>query len=690
MKVKDIDKKIILLLDTRPLKGKEIVERMGAPRRTVYHRLKVLKGKGLVHQPRRGLWGLTDKGRAFLLHEGAPVGEYLGLKKVLALMPEGWQALVRLALSAVVAKRHLLGRFETGWPGFIVWGRTGLGKTFVGRMIGRILGLGDVVKDCRTATEGELLSRRVRLGGGRYAVKRSPYLDIPFLVLDEADKARGEVRRGVFQLLQGDAHILVEGEPVPHRMVPYVTLNLDRGPGEGFAPYLRRCVAVDFDGLGLDHKGVRAAVDRIPKPLPVLDPDRLSPPGELPRELRGLIEEVMRNCVGDGALWDRLPLEIMALGRAPFLGGDLKRAVLDTCYDRLVALETLKMTEPDWRTRVLAIYREHFPEMGAKGIAVVPSPKPQEKKEEELAFLRRKGGLLERVRAAIREATVPEGLSHHPAAQELAGVREELRELLREAEGVRDLGRLSWFERVVEERVKLVRELKGALREEEEARKRGTTRKREEWALKRARLRELERLIADCRNYYQRKRTRPDEDVLGTLLRLGCLEERKVQWEEEVTPRSEEALPLFLMGTGGSLAAAFVRTMRGEWERYPLRELILWQQEPGPRGQKARAILERLHKGDRSVRLEERYVLVRKSWGEVFVDTFMDGVNVMTKALPTKLVRQRWALIGPDGREYDPKELTRWDSPGVKKLLNLRLRELEMERELLKEELRGR
>jgi len=668
--MKEVDKKIILALGVGPLPTENLLEAVAHPRRTVYHHLHKLQAAGLVRQPRRGLWELTGKGRAFLSSLGPPLEGFSDLKRVLEPMPEGFQALVRLALSAVVAKQKLFENFETGWPGFIVWGSTGLGKTFVGRVVGKLLGLGDVVKDCRTATERELLSRRVLVGSGRYAVVRSPYLDLPFLVLDEADKAQGEVRRGVFQLLQGDSYILIEGERVPHRMIPYVTLNLVQMSPD-FEPYLRRCVAVNFDRLGLTREAVRTVVDSLTN-LPRLALESLSPPGALSLEEKKLLEEVMGACAAEEALWDRLPLEIMALGRASFLGGDRVRAILDTCYDRLVALETLGATRENWRVRLHVFYRERLGQ-GTVILPLKPPALPPSKEEARLSFARRKSDLLNRVRAL--RSQIDAGLVESqgcPTAPELRAIREELKELEKEIKTSRDEARLAWEERVVKEREGLAGTLLKQLEEEK-------TRAKEERAIKKARLESLERLAKECRLYYQRKQTKPEEDVLGTLIRLGCARWETITWEEEVPLPRNKVLPTTVMITLTSLCQAF---SVDEWEEYPVEKVFWLATQPTLEGAWARVILNRLRQGDRSVEFRGQVIRVRKPKIQVFEEILKREAKQLG---PQKQKRRRKALFGLDGKEYQPEALTRWENPQVKTLLQRRMDELKIEIERLRE-----
>jgi hypothetical protein len=91
----EVAKKIILALGVRPLPTENLLGAVAHPRRTVHH-LPKLQAAGLVRQPRRGLWELTGKDRAFLSSLGPPLESFSDLKRVLEPRPEGFQALVGL------------------------------------------------------------------------------------------------------------------------------------------------------------------------------------------------------------------------------------------------------------------------------------------------------------------------------------------------------------------------------------------------------------------------------------------------------------------------------------------------------------------------------------------------------------------------------------------------------------------
>ena len=573
----------------------ELGERAGLAPRTRGKWLPRLRAAGLVegtkHELRITLLGQSYVAAAPGLGAGATVDG------ALAAFPPGHQAFLRLLLSAVVARWHLAERLPGAlWPGFVCLGGTGVGKTAMAELCCHLFGLdtaGHVVI-LRTETEGSVLGRRAAAAGG-FRFAPSPYLERPFLCLDEFDKAERPLQREALVLLQGRSHEEREGERLLIRLTVMLALN---PPASVDDAYRRRSVVLNLGAArpaGLSAR-LRALYQEA---LPRLSLDDLRPPHErLPEDPVRIIGEVPRALNEEGKrLYDGRMLEPCVLGRAALLGlgpeDALDVAALAVAFDYLVCAETVCETRPGWRSQLTGAveYMHTHPERpGAEALArafdeheqaqaaagVDRSRKRIAASGEDVALTVARGELAKELEEAARDITqVPR--PERPRAQ---GLRDGLRKLGKRAKDAHSADGLEEVRAASAAVLSEARELHRRIEEDRqteqdaaraaaEGRKKSPAaqaRERERRAKERRRATEEVKLVraaaAALEAAYRRKATRKDEDVLEALEALRDGDGRSIiAWREDREPLVAGRGPAAFIGNAfGALAGR-----RGAW-----------------------------------------------------------------------------------------------------------------------------
>ncbi|HYB31303.1 MAG TPA: hypothetical protein VEF89_32235 [Solirubrobacteraceae bacterium] len=346
---------------------------------------------------------------------------------------ESLRAFARLALSAVVARRHLSGTHPDGWPGFVALGPTGTGKTLIAKLICATFGLRDAqairLLIAGHETFGSLFVRRERDGDGWRPIS-APHLELPFVCLDEYDKAPGELRAACGGLLLGAAEADHEGLPV--RVRPIVYLAMNRTPARALDAvlpdaFIRRAVVIDTEPLapllvGLDEQAHRLLSGAVA--IPRIDLDRLRPPETLPHELRDYLRKLLRACLTDDGfrLTQVDALAKGSLGRAALIGGDLAGSTTATAIDYLTCAATLGHAVPGTAAALsrLTAGGPLSPDLGS--VAVEADRRERLQAERETARQRERLQFVadrERVASQLREIrrALPNGRTPHEAVE---------------------------------------------------------------------------------------------------------------------------------------------------------------------------------------------------------------------------------------------------------------------------------
>jgi MoxR-like ATPase len=255
------------------------------------------------------------------------------------------RAFFRLLLDAIAGRHHRRNEEPSGWPSFIAVGPTKSGKSLLAAGACRVFAI-DAATTIRSApaeTERSLWGRRHQLPGGAWALRPSPVLARPLLVLDEVDKAPRDVQRSSLKLLQGEARVPGEEDELVE-VAPTVLILANGGVDIVPPEYHRRSIVLDVAPLGKQVTELYRVAQRFLETLPVIDLDSLEvvqeplPDGitnELAAALRaGLSEEGWR-------MADERALAHLVAGRAALTGLDLRAAALAVVADYLDVAATV-------------------------------------------------------------------------------------------------------------------------------------------------------------------------------------------------------------------------------------------------------------------------------------------------------------------------------------------------------------
>ncbi len=369
-RVDAVDETILLALREGSQSLGNLSTLAGLKYNTCRQRLNKLLRYNYLAKPKYGEYALSEKGRRFIEELTLPMAPDLKdpkLKKLIDILPtELHRAFFRLLLSGIIAKPHLADVYDDGYPAFILGGETKSFKTALAKVVCRLLGLKpeENIYPLFSAIAGEFGVRRFRAkGNDHYSIAASPLFKQPFICLDEFDKVTDrDTRRNILFYLDGRYYFTVEGERVENRVCPMITLNTKIGKESikrfGIPEaYIRRSIVADTEHVRMELKDVDLVAKKIfeMKDFPRINLDRLHLTcTELPNELFDCLYNLLLGCTDElfQGLVDTMPLIILALGRSALLDGDVREAMYQTIWDRLVCLESLGGTVAGWREKV--------------------------------------------------------------------------------------------------------------------------------------------------------------------------------------------------------------------------------------------------------------------------------------------------------------------------------------------------
>lgn len=522
---------------------------------TLRQRFAKLQKYGYVAKPKYGHYALTDKGKRFV--EGLSVSVTPNLKdpnfkRVIDLLPTDLhRAFFRLQISAIVGKHLLFEIFDDGYPAFIIGGSTKAFKTALAGVICRLFHLEKSrhLKIVPTLAPGEVWGRRVIVEGGRYDIDKSPHFQKPWLCFDEFDKAPSpDVKRGIFLFLDGRREFEVEGQLIVNHAITMVTLNtkpIEELKRLGIPDaYIRRNITIDTDFVKSELVDVDLVADEIfaLKDFPKLSLKRLMlTRNKLERAEFKLLRKLLMEHTREEfkGLVDTRPLEILALGRGTLLNGDVREAIYQTIWDRLICLESLGGTVAGWRNNVgkeWAEYRrEEQPEIEEQ---LREAAEKRRRREEELEerkrelaqksleqdkskyhFLSQRQKLIEEIKTQVRKFQ-----RKHPAfAKPLATLWRDVEKKVKTSE---DLKR---YNAIFEDFV--VQEVKPILEQEEKQRKELAAREAQRQEEKREKDKQIKLMAAELKDkikvidhYLGRKRLNENEDPVLILQEIGVIQ----------------------------------------------------------------------------------------------------------------------------------------------------------------------
>ena len=384
-KVDVMDENILLILKEGPQGLKRLSPLADINYNTLRQRMGKLSRYGYVSNPSYGKYGLTDKGRHFVDDLSTPVAPDLKhpkLKKLIDMLPtEVHRAFFRLLLSGIIAKFHLGGVYDDGYPAFILGGETKSFKTALAKVVCRLLGLKpeENIYPLFSAIAGEFGIRRFRTkGNDHYSIAASPLFKQPFICLDEFDKVTDrDTRRNILFYLDGRYSFTVEGKSIENRVCTMITLNTKIGKESikrfGIPePYIRRSIVADTEHVRMELRDVDLVAKKIfeMKDFPKINLSKLRlVHTELPNDVFHCLRNLLLDCTEESyqGLVDTRPLVILTLGRSALLDGDVREAMYQALWDRLVCLESMGGTVAGWREKVAKEWakykREEQPEI---------------------------------------------------------------------------------------------------------------------------------------------------------------------------------------------------------------------------------------------------------------------------------------------------------------------------------------
>ncbi len=563
-----------LLSDRGAARSSPLAAALGAPLRTVQDRLGRLARQGDVTQPKRGTWELTAAGRRAALTAQVPALAPLDLPGVLAALPPWHAAMVRLALGAAVARRALAAQYPSNWLSLIAIGRTKTGKTLIGWIVCWLLGLDPVaqVRLLSFETAGSVGIRRSQRRGGAFGGELAAMLRQPFALFDELDKAPPEVRRSVGAVLLGQSAIEVEGTRLEVLATPMVTLNDDRGRALLSEAHLRRAVV-----LNTRAPAVRAAtrvLDDVAHHLeravicPVA-PDLAPPAASLPERARQLLRAVLVGCLTDLG-FERVDVEPLARTALGYWALDVdagpELAAARVALDYLLCTSTCEgELRDDWDRRFAAAAGSRTDDAQLRGALAAVSGQHDAARvarqaelaqdaDAQLALAARRAELLAIIDAAVRGAPRALAASERPLVAAAKAKASILSDWTRRAASLEDLVALApRIETEVVAPLRRIAEARDAAAERARQTRAATERQRTE---AREQAKQVNRSIARLQRLYRRVRTKPSEDVLAELLRLGCVTERSETYVVEIPPSLLERAGDFTRSLWNSVPSA--------------------------------------------------------------------------------------------------------------------------------------
>jgi hypothetical protein len=285
---------------------------------------------------------------------GGVYGESAGtvLDRVLDGWPAQHRAFLVLLVSATIARHHLGLAQPSGHLGFMAIGETGTGKSSMGELMCHLFGWAPEVHSVHVPgeTRGSLLGRREETTEG-WRWEPAPMTRLPFVLLDEFDKADRPVQIQASNYLTGKTRQQFEGRVHELLPTPLLTANppVSGGRYRDLRPeYRRRSVVLDTAAMAGRGRELERLLTRFyaeTSPADRLSLDRLVPPARLDDSARAPLElvDIALTPAGREEFPGVRSLELAALGRCALLGPDAAQdlAAYATALDYLQVTESV-------------------------------------------------------------------------------------------------------------------------------------------------------------------------------------------------------------------------------------------------------------------------------------------------------------------------------------------------------------
>lgn len=404
--------------------------------------IKEMREQGWVEGP-KGTVRLTSAGWARFGGDFETAGAGDVLEQALDGFPQAYRAFVQLLVSAIIARHHLSEARPSGHLAFAAIGDTGTGKTALGRLVCDLFAWEPAHHELHLPMQssGSLLGRRDRTPDG-WAWQPASTTRLPFLILDEIDKADEAVKRQAMLYMQGER--VIRAEDQLHHLLP-TTMVAANPPTSTSAErhsvlrpeYRRRSAVLDTGFM----RSRRTEIERLlteyyaTTQRPRLSLERLRPPDQLAPQARIVLEQASRALTEQGAL--EFPgirtLELATLGRCALIGPDAdhRLAAFSVALDYLQVTETVPgQLHPGWQPDA-AVLREHF---GASAEAMLEAQERgrREREQQRASVVHQRNQKASDTLAVERQA--------HELAAKMRGLRDRLdgRRITQEPDATRE------------------------------------------------------------------------------------------------------------------------------------------------------------------------------------------------------------------------------------------------------------
>lgn len=408
MVINEGDEEVLLALKDGPKSLKEIGILLGNRPRLAKRKTQKLLKYGLIKRIRQGIYGLDSKGRGYIekltlsdkaLSIGHDLWDKVSVFIINKVPAEVYQAVVRLTLSEMRAKQseiftNLKNQFTAGWSGVLLAGKPKAIKTPIAELTCMVVSLDpEKHKLSITGTKGEF-GVAYQEKGGVWKYRPSPWHKKPIVIIDDWHRIiRKDTRETALSLAHGSRTFNRYGQTFINHPVPFITFNTHtKTVSETIAKiikeigeeYVKRLVVVNVDYIAPYLEDVAILTRKMLRSIPKLNFKAFSVKKKELTDteftlLCGILKEATEPDKRE--FFDERSVELLILGRyALARNRDIIGTIYQTCWDRLLCLETLEVTKENWRSSFRKRWKEY---VSIEQPKILEKVKEEEEREEE-------------------------------------------------------------------------------------------------------------------------------------------------------------------------------------------------------------------------------------------------------------------------------------------------------------------
>lgn len=408
MRINESDEEILLALKDGPKSLKEIGILLGNRPRLAKRKTQKLLKYGLIKRIRQGIYGLDSKGKGYIekltlsdkaLFIGQDLWDKVSAFIIDKVPTEVYQAVVRLILSEMRAKQseiftNFKNQFTAGWSGVLLAGKPKAIKTPIAELTCIVVGLDpEEHKFSITATKGEF-GVAYQEEGGVWKYRPSPWHKKPIVLIDDWHRIiRKDARETALSLAHGSRTFIRYGQTFINHPVPFIAFNthtktvsetIEKIIKEIGEEYVKRLVVVNVDYIAPYLEDAAILTRKMLRSIPKLNfkafPVKKK---ELTDTEFTLLCEILKEATDPDKreFFDERSVELLVLGRyALARNRDIIGTIYQTCWDRLLCLETLEVTKENWRGSFRKRWKEY---VAIEQPKILEEVKKEEEREEE-------------------------------------------------------------------------------------------------------------------------------------------------------------------------------------------------------------------------------------------------------------------------------------------------------------------